>query len=175
MNPIMKNRIIGCVTALAIFVVDQLTKNYVTKGLGIDRVGDAMEILPFFDLRFTQNFGISLGLFEADSVETRWILVFGTAAIAVIVFLWMLRERAMGDIFGLGLILGGALGNILDRILFGYVIDYADLHFGTFRPFLIFNVADAAITIGVLIILARSFFLRDKSADKDMQLAAKES
>ena len=86
-----------------------------------------------------------------------------------------LPERAMGDIFGLGLILGGALGNILDRILFGYVIDYADLHFGTFRPFLIFNVADAAITIGVLIILARSFFLRDKSADKDMQLAAKES
>tara|TARA_Y100000994_G_scaffold206112_1_gene178111 strand:+ start:72 stop:287 length:216 start_codon:yes stop_codon:yes gene_type:complete len=71
MNPIMKNRIIGCVTALAIFVVDQLTKNYVTKGLGIDRVGDAMEILPFFDLRFTRNFGVSLGMFEATSPEMR--------------------------------------------------------------------------------------------------------
>ena len=55
------------------------------------------------------------------------------------------------------------------------MVDYADLHFGTFRPFLIFNIADAAITIGVLIILARSFFLRDKSADDDMHLAAKES
>ena len=175
MNPIMKNRIIGCVTALAIFVVDQLTKNYVTKGLGIDRVGDAMEILPFFDLRFTTNFGISLGLFEAQSVEQRWLLVMGTGAIALIVLFWMLRERTKGDIFGLALILGGALGNILDRVLYGYVIDYADLHFGAFRPFMIFNVADACITIGVLIILARSFFLRDKSADKDMQLAAKES
>ena len=99
----------------------------------------------------------------------------GTALIAVIVLLWMLRERTGGDIFGLGLILGGALGNILDRVQYGYVIDYADLHFGTFRPFLIFNIADAAITIGVLIILARSFFLRDKSADDDMHLAAKES
>ena len=53
-------------------------------------------------------------------------------------------------------------GNIRDRSVYGYVIDYADFHFGTFRPFLIFNIADAAITIGVLIILARSLFLREK-------------
>ena len=165
----------GLALAALVFGLDQLVKWLVTGPLGIDTLGDVQTVLPFFDLRFTQNFGISLGLFEANSVETRWILVAGTALIAVIVLLWMLRERAGGDIFGLGLILGGALGNILDRILFGYVIDYADLHFGTFRPFLIFNVADAAITIGVLIILARSFFLRDKSADDDMHLAAKES
>ncbi|MEL7730028.1 signal peptidase II [Citromicrobium bathyomarinum] len=166
----------GLALAALVFGLDQLVKWLVTGPLGIDTLGDVQTVLPFFDLRFTQNFGISLGLFEANSVETRWILVAGTALIAVIVLLWMLRERAGGDIFGLGLILGGALGNITDRVLFGYVIDYADLHFGTFRPFLIFNVADAAITIGVLIILARSFFLRDKGAeDDDMQLAAKES
>ncbi|MET0587096.1 MAG: signal peptidase II, partial [Novosphingobium sp.] len=53
-------------------------------------------------------------------------------------------------------------GNIRDRYAFGFVIDYADLHFGSFRPFLIFNIADAAITIGVLIILARSFLSREK-------------
>ena len=94
MNPIMKNRIIGCVTALAIFVVDQLTKNYVTKGLGIDRVGDAMEILPFFDLRFTRNFGVSLGMFEATSPEMRWGLVLVTALIALVVTVWMMRERS---------------------------------------------------------------------------------
>ena len=63
----------------------------------------------------------------------------------MIVLFWILRERSGGDIFGLGLILGGALGNILDRVQYGYVVDYADLHFGTFRPFLIFNIADAAI------------------------------
>jgi signal peptidase II len=68
----------------------------------------------------------------------------------------MLRETALGDILGLALILGGALGNIRDRYKLGYVIDYADFHIGTFRPFLIFNIADAAITLGVIIILARS-------------------
>jgi signal peptidase II len=68
----------------------------------------------------------------------------------------------MGEILGLALILGGAVGNIRDRYDLGYVIDYADFHIGTFRPFLIFNIADAAITIGVVIILARSLFVRDK-------------
>ena len=176
MDGVMNRRMSGLALAALVFGLDQLVKWLVTGPLGINTIGDVMEVLPFFDLRFTQNFGISLGLFEANSAESRWILVAGTALIAAIVLFWMLRERAGGDIFGLGLILGGALGNILDRVLFGYVIDYADLHIGTFRPFLIFNIADAAITIGVLIILARSFFLRDKSAqDDDMQLAAKES
>ena len=62
----------------------------------------------------------------------------------------------------MALILGGALGNIRDRWLYGYVIDYADFHIGTFRPFLVFNVADAAITVGVLIVLARALFMREK-------------
>ena len=65
----------------------------------------------------------------------------------------------------LGLVLGGALGNILDRIRFGYVVDFADLHFGDWRPFLVFNVADAAITIGVLILLVRALLIRDKPAN----------
>ena len=64
----------------------------------------------------------------------------------------------------LGLVLGGAIGNIVDRVRLGYVVDYADLHFGEWRPFLIFNLADAAITIGVLILLARALLLRDKGA-----------
>ena len=100
-----------------------------------------------------------------------------TALIAVVVLVWMLRERSMGEILGLSLILGGALGNIYDRYAWGYVIDYADLHFGEFRPFLIFNIADAAITIGVLIILARSFFLRDseESTPKDAKAASPET
>ena len=63
---------------------------------------------------------------------------------------------------GVTLVLGGALGNIRDRMTQGFVIDYADLHFGEFRPFLIFNVADAAITIGVVIILARTLLSREK-------------
>ncbi|WP_198147675.1 signal peptidase II [Erythrobacter sp. AP23] len=162
MSAVLKNHLIGCVVALAIFAADQWSKNYVTKVLGIDRVGDAMELLPIFDLRFTRNFGVSLGMFEATSPEMRWGLVLVTALIALVVTVWMLREKLLGDILALSLILGGALGNIKDRYAFGYVVDFADLHFGDFRPFLIFNVADAAITIGVVIVLARAFFMRDK-------------
>ena len=166
MNPVTRNRLIGCATALGIFAVDQWSKNYVTKVLGIDRIGDALELLPIFDLRFTRNFGVSLGMFEATSPEMRWGLVLMTGVIALVVTVWMLREKLLGDILALSLILGGALGNIKDRYDLGYVVDFADLHFGEFRPFLIFNLADAAITIGVLIVLARAFFMRDKDVEE---------
>ena len=166
MSPVLRHRLVGCVVALLIFAVDQWSKNYVTKTLSIDRIGDAMELLPIFDLRFTRNFGVSLGMFEATSPEMRWGLVAVTGLIALVVTIWMLREKLLGDILALSLILGGALGNIKDRYDLGYVVDFADLHFGEFRPFLIFNVADAAITIGVLIVLARAFFMRDKDDDE---------
>lgn len=164
MSSLAKRRAIGIALALAIFLVDQWVKWWVTGPLELQRVG-AVEVLPFFDLRFTQNFGISLGMFEATSPEMRWALVLVTGIIALVVTVWMMRERTLGDILGLALILGGALGNIRDRYALGYVIDYADLHFGTFRPFLIFNIADAAITIGVVIILARAFLMRDTVDD----------
>uniref|UniRef100_UPI0035152B66 signal peptidase II n=1 Tax=Qipengyuania sp. TaxID=2004515 RepID=UPI0035152B66 len=145
MSLVLRHRLVGCVVALLIFAVDQWSKNYVTKTLGIDRIGDAMELLPIFDLRFTRNFGVSLGMFEATSPEMRWGLVAVTGLIALVVTIWMLREKLLGDILALSLILGGALGNIKDRYDLGYVVDFADLHFGEFRPFLIFNVADAAM------------------------------
>ena len=87
--------------------------------------------------------------------------------IAAVVLVWMWRERARGDIIALAMILGGALGNILDRARIGYVIDYADLHIGAFRPFLIFNVADAAITLGVLLLLARVLIIGNKGANSE--------
>lgn len=167
-----KFRLIGLAIALIIFAVDQYIKGLIVGPLDLRNQPDGViGLLPFFDLRWTQNFGISLGLFEATSPEMRWALVLVTALIALVVFVWMLREKAFGDILGLSFILGGALGNIVDRYTLGYVIDYADLHFGDFRPFLIFNVADAAITIGVVIILARSFFVRDKDESETNETA----
>jgi signal peptidase II len=156
-----RNRSIGLVIAAVIYGLDQWIKSLVTGPWRLREVG-VIDLLPFFDLRWTQNFGVSLGMFEATSPEMRWGLVAVTGLIAVVVFVWLLRERWLADIAGLSLILGGALGNIRDRFELGYVIDYADFHIGTFRPFLIFNVADAAITIGVLIILARALFMREK-------------
>lgn len=160
-----RNRKIGLGIAALIFVSDQLIKWLVIGPLEL-RQRLNIELLPFFDLTYVENRGVSLGMFEATSAEMRWMLVGVTALIAVVVAVWMLRERLLGEIAGLGLILGGALGNIVDRTKLGYVIDYADFHIGDFRPFLVFNVADAAITIGVVIILVRSFFVSD-NADKD--------
>lgn len=170
MNPVMKNRLVGLAIALAIFAADQAMKWFVVDELAMT-LGESIEIVPFFNLTLTHNYGVSLGMFAATSGEMRWILVAVTGLIALVVTVWMLRERLMGDIAALALILGGALGNIKDRYEVGYVIDYADLHFGDFRPFLIFNVADAAITIGVLIILARSFLSREKTAKGDNEPA----
>ncbi len=161
MSVTLRNRLIGLVLAAVIFTADQYVKWLMVGPLRLREVG-VIELIPFFDLRWTQNFGVSLGMFTADSMEMRWILVGVTSLIALGVFIWILREKVLGEIGALALILGGALGNIRDRYNLGYVIDYADLHFGTFRPFLIFNIADAAITIGVVIILARSLFLREK-------------
>lgn len=176
MNPVMRNRLIGLFIAVAIFAADQYVKWLMVGPLDLRNQPDGViGLLPFFDLRWTQNFGVSLGMFEATSMEARWILVAVTGGIALVVTIWMLREKLMGDIIGLALILGGALGNIKDRYELGYVIDYADLHFGTFRPFLIFNIADAAITIGVVIILARSFFLRDKSGRDENEAGTNEA
>jgi signal peptidase II len=159
-----RKRGLGLALAVAIFAADQWLKGYVTGPLGLTRVGDHYDLLPFFDFTLTHNYGVSLGLVPATSPEMRWGLVGLTALIATVVLVWMLRERKLGEILPLGLILGGALGNIVDRYSYGYVIDFADLHFGEFRPFLIFNVADAAISIGVVIILARALFMREKPA-----------
>ena len=166
MTNITRNRMIGLGLALTIFAVDQMVKYWVKVPLQLREKG-VIELIPFFDLRWTQNFGVSLGMFEATSAEMRWGLVAVTAGIALMVAVWMLREKLFGDILGLALILGGALGNIRDRYEFGYVIDYTNLQFGEFRPFLIFNIADAAISIGVVIILARALFLSDKDANTD--------
>lgn len=164
MSPVARNRAIGAGIAFGLFALDQWLKYWVTGPLGIDRIGDVLEIVPFFDLRFTQNYGVSLGMLTATSDAMRWGLVALTGAIALVVTVWMMREDKFGDILPLALILGGALGNIRDRFQLGYVVDYADLHFGEFRPFLIFNLADAAISIGVVIMLARAFLVRDKPA-----------
>jgi signal peptidase II len=142
--------------------LDQLTKWIVTGPLGISWLGAARELTGFFALRFVPNVGVSLGLLPADGHLTRWALVVMTGAISVGVAYWMWREEKRADQVALGFVLGGALGNIIDRVRLGYVTDYADLHFGEWRPFLVFNLADAAITIGVLVLLVRALLMREK-------------
>ena len=152
----------GVIAAATVFVADQASKYAITDVLGLDELSAERVIAPFFALRFVANRGVSLGLLHADTDTMRWGLVAMTAVIATLVAVWMTRERNRQDRIALGLILGGAIGNILDRVRYGYVVDFADLHFGEWRPFLVFNVADAAITIGVLVLLVRALLMRDK-------------
>ena len=153
----MRSRAFGFTIAGIVFLLDQLTKWWVTGPLGVDTIGDQRVILPIFNFTFTENNGISLGLLNAETELGRWMLVALTGAIAIGVAFWIGREKHRGDQLALGMVLGRAIGNILDRVRHGYVTDFADLHFGEFRPFLIFNVADAAISIGVVILLLRAF------------------
>ena len=148
---------LGLLVAAVVFLFDQLTKWWVTGPLGLNQLGDQLYLLPFFQFTYTENNGISLGLLNATNPIGRWMLVALTSAIAIGVAVWIGREKNRIDKAALGMVLGGALGNILDRARFGYVVDFADLHFGGFRPFLVFNVGDAAISIAVVILLLRAF------------------
>ncbi len=147
--------------AATIFIIDQIMKALVLGPFGLRVEGDSLELLPIFNLTLVHNEGISLGLLQASSDAMRWGLVAMTGAVSLFVARWLWREANRLDALGLSLVLGGALGNLVDRVRFGYVVDYADLHFGAFRPFLVFNIADAAITIGVLVLLARALFAKD--------------
>jgi signal peptidase II len=157
------HRTLALTVAALVFAFDQITKYIVIGPLQLQK-RSVMELFEIFDLRWVENRGVSMGFLTADTELGRWLLVILTAAIATGVFFWIWREKRRDDAIALSLVLGGALGNIVDRIRFGYVVDFADLHFGEWRPFLIFNVGDAAITIGVLLLLVRALLTRDKKA-----------
>jgi signal peptidase II len=156
----MAKHALGFWIALLVFALDQLAKWIVTGPLGLNQIGDQLYLLPFFQFTYTQNPGISLGLLNATNPVGRWMLVGLTSAIAVGVAIWIVREKNRVDQAALGMVLGGALGNILDRTLHSYVTDFLDLHFGAWRPFLVFNLGDAAISIAVVILLLRAFLAR---------------
>ena len=160
---VRRNRILGFSLAGLVFLADQATKYVVTYPLQLQQRG-VLKLVDFFDLRWVENYGVSMGFLTASTNTGRWLLVALTAAISIGVTYWLWRERRRDDSIALGFVLGGALGNIVDRVRYGYVVDFADLHFGEWRPFLIFNVADAAITIGVLLLLFRALLTREGQA-----------
>ena len=160
------NRIVGLGLAASIFLLDQASKWVVTYILQLRQRG-TVELLPFFDLKWVQNYGVSMGFLTAGGETGRWLLVALTAGISIFVLVWLWREKRRDDTIALAFILGGAVGNIVDRVRFGYVVDFADLHFGDVHPFLVFNVGDAAITIGVLLLLVRALLTRDPTPPRE--------
>ena len=157
---------LGFGLAVLLFLADQALKTVMIGPLALQAV-QQIYLLPILNLTWVENYGVALGMFRAGHDAERWILVGVTSVIAAVVGVWITREKNRMDVMGLGLVLGGALGNIVDRVRFGYVVDFIDFHIGGFRPFLVFNLADAAITIGVLLLVARAFFTRDAKAETE--------
>ena len=157
-------RRLGLGIAALVFGLDQAIKALIVHGLDLPGRLE-VDILPIFRFVWVENHGISMGFLTADSTAERWLLVLLTAGIAVAVVFWLWREQNRLDAGALGLVLGGAAGNITDRVRLGYVADFLDLHFGDMHPFLVFNVADAAITIGVLLLVLRALFVRSPASE----------
>ena len=147
----MKPTVVGGLVALAVVLVDQIVKAGVLSYSARPDV-DPRPLTPFLDLAVRWNRGISFSLFAGDSAFGQIALVALTLAVTGVLALWLFRTRSALPAVGLGLIIGGALGNAIDRVAHGAVVDYLDLHaFG--RHFFVFNVADAAINIGVALLI----------------------
>ncbi len=160
-STLTRGTIFGYLVALAVLAIDQISKFWIITLIQLPQRGQ-IELLSVLNFTWVENRGVSLGMLTASSDTQRWLLVALTGAISLGVIYWIYREKKIQDVFALGLVLGGAIGNLADRIRYGYVADFIDLHFGEFQPFLVFNVADAAITIGVVILVLRAFLLREK-------------
>jgi signal peptidase II len=155
---------LGLAVAGAALVLDQATKAYFYKLLVVDGVR-AIEILPFFNLVTVWNYGISFGMFNNGSASGSIVFV-GLALVIVAALLVWLRSIASPFVAAaLGLVIGGAIGNVIDRLRFGAVFDFLDFHVaGWHWP--AFNVADSAICIGVVLLCIDALFLTQASAKK---------
>jgi signal peptidase II len=147
----MKPSAVGGMIALAVVILDQLAKAAILSYFA-ETEFDPRPLSPFLDLTLRWNRGISFSLFARDSGAGQIALVVLTLAVSALLALWLFRTRSALPAVGLGLIIGGALGNAIDRIARGAVVDYLDLHaFG--RHFFVFNIADAAINVGVALLI----------------------
>ncbi|HYD86487.1 MAG TPA: signal peptidase II [Vitreimonas sp.] len=162
----------GLSLSAIVLVADQITKWIVLERANFSPPGCLeanygcrfIELSPFFDLQMVWNRGVSFGLLRADQDLARWGLVALSFVISG-VFLWWLRgaERKLTAV-ALGLVIGGALGNVIDRIRFGAVADFLDFN-GLWFPW-VFNVADAAITVGAILLAADMIFLAETEPGK---------
>ncbi|MDP1789267.1 MAG: signal peptidase II [Methylibium sp.] len=136
--------------ALIVIVLDQFTKTLI---LGYFQYGDSRHVTSFFNVVRVHNTGAAFSFLAGASGWQRWFFV-GLGLVAAGFIVWMLRSQGHQRLFAwaLSLILGGALGNVIDRLLHGYVVDFLDFHLGA-RHFPAFNIADSAITVGAALLI----------------------
>lgn len=146
---------IGIITAIITAFLDQWSKLYAFAILD-ERLGEPVVVTPFFNLVKVYNYGVSFGMFN-DIAYGRVILSAIAIAITIFLLVWLVKEKKTYMVIALGLIIGGAIGNIIDRVTIGAVADFLDFYVGNYH-WPAFNLADTAVFIGVAIVLLDSFF-----------------
>jgi signal peptidase II len=149
----------GVIAALAVLALDQAFKLWLLFVFDIARRG-TVRITPFFDLVLAWNVGISFGWFQNDGLIAQTILMLVKAVAVIVLAIWMARSRTLMATVALGLIIGGAIGNAIDRFAYGAVLDFALFHVqigGNTFNWYVFNLADVAIVAGVAALLYDSF------------------
>ncbi len=148
----------GLGVAMAVFAADQATKAWVLAA----QASLPIEVLPFFNIVLVWNRGVSFGLFGTAGPL---VLSAIAAAVAFVLVIWMWRTPRRFEALTLGVVAGGAAGNILDRLARGAVVDFLDFHIGGWHWYA-FNLADSAITVGVAILLFDAVFWRRRRAEE---------
>ncbi|SLN32891.1 signal peptidase II [Oceanibacterium hippocampi] len=161
----------GLPIALVTLIADQVTKFEMLamlSGPAGPRVmvgGQTIRVLDNFNLVLVWNSGVSFGLFGGGPETTRWILIALALALCLGLGVWLRRAASLAETVGLGLVIGGALGNVIDRVYWGAVVDFLDFHaFGYHWP--AFNLADTVIFIGVFCLIADGLFNRPASSKR---------
>jgi signal peptidase II len=157
----------GVIAAVLTLALDQASKLWLLFVFDIAHRG-TVEVTPFFDLVLAWNIGISFGWFQNDSQLAQTALMVVKAVAVVALGIWMARSRTLLATLGLGLIIGGAIGNAIDRFAYGAVLDFALFHLqiaGNTYNWYVFNLADTAIVAGVAALLYDSLLTPEYQSD----------
>ncbi len=152
----------GILAALLVLAADQASKWWIVNGLDLPELG-SVALLPVFSLTFVRNTGVTFGMLGGLGDVGAWILALVALAVVVALFFWLRRAETRIVATALGAIAGGAVGNVLDRLRFGWVVDFLDAHAFGFHWY-VFNVADAAIVCGVGVLLLDSMVRKPDTA-----------
>jgi signal peptidase II len=141
--------------SLLVLIVDQVSKMTVASSM---HLYESITLVPFFQLTYVHNLGAAFSFLSDAGGWQRWFFIALSSVVSVLISIWLVRLPAAlrWQAAGLALVLGGAVGNLVDRVLYGYVIDFLDIYYRSWH-WPAFNVADAAITIGAVILLVDSF------------------
>ncbi|TQS71367.1 signal peptidase II [Rhodobacteraceae bacterium] len=150
--------------AAGVLLLDQLSKYLVVHLMQLDRLGRIDVVPPWLNFRMAWNRGVNFGLFAGDANLTRWILIALAVVISVWVWIWIARKPSTPRVqASAGILIGGAMGNVIDRLLYGAVADFINMSLPGWRNPFSFNVADIAIFIGAI---GLALFTGDKKPNK---------